>query len=690
MSGIGLVLNAAKDALLTQQYAIDVISHNVTNINTEGYTKQTPVIVAKPGESYAGFLFGRGVELSDIVSSTNSFIESRLQNSLTGYNATAEKQQYMTVLESVFSENSGWSLSNQLNELWNAWNGLANNPSALPERNILSESGTTLARTFNNIYTELKNMGMEIGNSMEIGLGSVNQLISQIADVNQQILSSEVGGTANDLRDQRTHLVGKLAEYMDISSFEYTDGSISVTTGKGYLLVSKDGGYSLGYDGNDISWQTSGNKNINITDTIVGGKLGGLLDIRDEILPKYMADLDELAKSIVWEINSAHSQGVGLNGFSSVTGAYQVLDSSEEMGAVDSGLDYYDKITDGSFKVWLYDGNGSVVGEASIHVHTNTDSLADLVSTLDSISIGGEDALNASISGNNLYLEIDQSSHPDYTFAFSDDTSNVLAALGVNTFFESANARDVSVNDVILGDKNFINAAVIHNNVDSAVADSGNSSTGFITTSGPYTGSTDSVYTVTIDSAGSQAFGSATFSWSKDGIVGGSGIAAGASVLLGTEGVAVTFSSDALDTYDNSDSFSINVEASSDTYGDYTSGDNTNALNISNLQYEDVSVKRWTYERGNSPTSSDVTGGTIDDYLHVFLSSVGIQSQSIQREAEYTQAIMGQFQELRDNLSGVSLDEEMASLIKYQHAYSAAAKLVLTANEMFETILELR
>jgi len=179
MSGIGLVLNAAKDALLTQQYAIDVVSHNITNINTEGYTKQTPVIVAKPGESYAGFLFGRGVELSDIVSSTNSFIESRLQDSLTGYNATAEKQQYMTVLESVFSENSGWSLSNQLNELWNAWNGLANNPSALPERNILSESGTTLARTFNNIYTELKNMGMEIGNSMEIGLGSVNQLLAR-------------------------------------------------------------------------------------------------------------------------------------------------------------------------------------------------------------------------------------------------------------------------------------------------------------------------------------------------------------------------------------------------------------------------------------------------------------------------------------------------------------------------------
>ena len=77
MGGLGLVLNVAKDALLAQQYAIDVISHNITNVNTEGYSRQDPILVAKRAAPYAGFMFGRGVELHEIERITNDFIEKR-------------------------------------------------------------------------------------------------------------------------------------------------------------------------------------------------------------------------------------------------------------------------------------------------------------------------------------------------------------------------------------------------------------------------------------------------------------------------------------------------------------------------------------------------------------------------------------------------------------------------------------
>src|SRR6056297_2939237 len=113
MSGIGLVLNVAKDALLTQQYAIDVTSHNIANVNTEGYSRQTAVLGAKDSTPFGGFLFGRGVQLDDIISNTNEFIEKRLHNGQSDLMATAEKETYMSVLEAVFNENSSRSLSNQ-------------------------------------------------------------------------------------------------------------------------------------------------------------------------------------------------------------------------------------------------------------------------------------------------------------------------------------------------------------------------------------------------------------------------------------------------------------------------------------------------------------------------------------------------------------------------------------------------
>ena len=125
--------------------------------------------------------------------------------------------------------------------------------------------------------------------------------------------------------------------------------------------------------------------------------LGGWLDIRDETIPKYKSDLDELAKSTIWEINSIHSQGVGLTGFTSLTGSYQTTDRYQAMGSVDSGLDFYDKISDGSFKIWLYDPTGAVVGEATVAIDADTTTLDDLSTTISGLTIGGEIALNSSM-----------------------------------------------------------------------------------------------------------------------------------------------------------------------------------------------------------------------------------------------------------------------------------------------------
>jgi flagellar hook-associated protein 1 FlgK len=123
--------------------------------------------------------------------------------------------------------------------------------------------------------------------------------------------------------------------------------------------------------------------------------------------------------------------------------------------------------------------------------------------------------------------------------------------------------------------------------------------------------------------------------------------------------------------------------------GEIAAGDNTNALVMSNLQYENTTISRWTYERGETAVSGNVVG-TIGAYLSSFESSIGISSQSAQRLREFNQSIFNTLRQARDSVSGVSLDEEMTNLIKYQHAYTAAAKLVTTADQMLETLLNLK
>ncbi|MGD9156951.1 MAG: flagellar hook-associated protein FlgK [Desulfobacteraceae bacterium] len=681
MSGIGLVLNIAKDALLSQQYAINVISHNIANVGTDGYSRQVALFEAKGAAPYGGLIFGRGVQVSDIIRTTNEFIENRLQTATSDLSMMSENETYMKVIESIFNENSGNSLSNQFNEFWNAWADVNNNPSGnnnptgMSVRNILAEYGSLLSQSFQDISGDLSDLNKGLNNSISAGVDTVNQILEQIADINGQILHVKITGNPNDLLDQRNMLLNKLSEYMDINTFESEDGSISITTSKGFALVNKRDSYLLNFDGKDINWKDG---TSSMTDGLQGGKLGAWLDLRDEVIPDYLANLDEIAKSTIWEINKLHSQGVGLSGFSSVEGTYKSTDPLAAMGSSASGLDFSDKITDGSFKLWLYDSTGAVVGEATIPVDAGTTTMSDLASTINGLSINGEDALNASIKDGALNIEIDSTTHPGYTFAFSDDDSNILAALGINTFFTDSTASNMGVNNKILSDKGFINAGTISNNVDNPVGAATNSSTGILTASGQYTGTTDGSFEIEIRAGGNFRWRKDSGAWSADIAIAGTHAIA--------EGVEITFNGVVGD-YSAGDTFTINVTESSDTNGEFFPGDNSNSLKILELQHSNVTVKQWNYSRTDGTTSKDLSNTTLDGYLHQMIGRIGIESQSVQRQKEYTQAIQGQLSETRDNMSAVSLDEEMANLIKFQQAYAAAAKLITTAEEMLEQII---
>jgi flagellar hook-associated protein 1 FlgK len=516
------------------------------------------------------------------------FIENRLMQEKSNLSSSSEMEKYMQVLEGYFNENSDTGLSTMLTDFWNGWYDISNNPSGAAERSSLYEHSALLAEKFNESGNDLTQVESDLTNAVSSGIETINQITNQIAQLNNQIVGMEADNTANDLRDKRNALVSKLNEYLDVKTFNQSNGSLTIITAKGCTLVQDSSSYELemgGSNGDRVIWQDSSGRDVDITDDVNNGKLGGWLDMRDEAVGKYQLDLDALAKEFIWSVNQQHSQGVGLEGFSSVTGSNVVSDTGKGLGTFDSGLDYSDKMIDGAFNLWIYDANGDVVGGSAnpITIDAGTTTLTDLRNKINTAATNISAPITASISDGKLTIDAGSG----YTFAFSDDTSNVLAALGINTFFTGSSAGNMGVNDAIGLNLNNIAAGQVGD--DGAIA----------------------------------------------------------------------------------------------------AGSNVNALAVTDLQNTKISISQWTCDRINGNTEGRTTS-TIEDYYHSMVGAIGIASASVSRDKTFSETMVNEISSIRDSISGVSLDEELTNLIKYQHAYAAATKLISTSDEMLSTLLEVK
>ena len=583
MSSLGMVLDIATSALAAQQYCLDVTAHNIANVDTEGYSRQTPTLQGKQPVLNQGVILGRGVETEQVTRSVDQFIENKLMQEKSNLSSSQEMEKYMQVLEGMFSENSEVSISSMLSQYWNLWNDVSNNPSGSSERIALYEYSLIMSERFKSLAPDLNQIQTDITNSVTVGVERINQITTEIAQINGKIVGMETNNNvANDLRDKRNALVSELNEYLDIKTFEQSNHSLTIIAARGCTLVQGNNNYELSMDGDRVKWEDSGGSYVDITNHITNGKLGACLELRDEIIAKYKMDLNEMAKEFIWSVNQQHTQGVGLEGFSTVTGTYSVLTSGEELGTLESGLDYHEKISTGNFNLWVYDSSG-VGSKNVISIDAGTGG-----TTLSSL----RDHINDNVSNVTANITADRkliiNADSGYTFGFSDDTSNVLAALGINTFFSGSTAGDISVNSTIGFDKNHVAAA--------------------------------------------------------------------------------------------------RIDA---TTGEFASGDNDNALAMTDLQYMSMDISQWTCDRINGNTKGSVTT-TIEGYYHAMVGSIGIVSSSISRNMEFGEMMVNELNTLRDSISAVSLDEEMTNLIKYQHAYQAAAKLITISDEMLDTLISVR
>ena len=341
MSNILGLLDIGRGALLAHQKAISITGHNIANVNTPGYSRQRVNLATSLGLTSASGQMGAGVRVSDIQRIYDQFLGSQINTESYNLGKWEAQKSSLERVEIIFDETTGFGLNQAMGDFWNAWQDLANNPEGHTERQVLVAKSEIMAETFNKISSDLNQQQNDIDNSIEGAVIEINTIAGQISDLNIKISDIEKSGqSANDLRDERDLLLKELSSMIDISSFEGDDGQVTVLVGNGRPLVQPPYSLSLSTVTNasgheDVVWVDRDGNSVDITNDISGGKLKGWLEVRDVKIEDYKTRLDDLASSIITEVNNLHTAGFDLNG--AAGGAFFTGTSASDI-AVDTNI----------------------------------------------------------------------------------------------------------------------------------------------------------------------------------------------------------------------------------------------------------------------------------------------------------------------------------------------------------------
>jgi len=315
MSLLGL-FDIGKSSILSNQVAMNAISNNIANVNTEGYSRQEVVLETTAGVQIRGDYLGRGVQIAGIRRHFDRFMQLQIIGQNQSYGRSYSLDQGLSHVEQIFNEAKGLGLFDSLQDYFNAWQGVATDPEGQPQRITLLQKARALIQNAQQIERDLsdtlKNVNDEIVNVVE----RVNTITSQIVQLSEKIVQVEAGQTdkqASYIRDQRDKLLNDLAEQIDYTWYEDNNGYLTVMVG-GKSLVTPEKAYQL-----STSVDIEGNRSVtfgmdDLTSLFEKGQLAGNIAVRDEISTDTLTSLRKLIASIIKETNSLHSSGYGLDG----------------------------------------------------------------------------------------------------------------------------------------------------------------------------------------------------------------------------------------------------------------------------------------------------------------------------------------------------------------------------------------
>ena len=316
MSSLFGTMSVALQSLLTQQGAMEVVANNIANANTPGYSREVPILEESPPILSGNTMVGTGVTLQSVQSVRDNILDLRIDQETSQQSSLNSYVDSMNQVQALFNETQGTGLQTDLSNFFNSFQSLATDPTSSSLRQAAIIAGQDLAGAFSQTSDNLSTIQQGLDQSVVQTVQQVNQLTAQVANLNQHIqMVSNSGDNPGSLEDQRDEALTNLSNLIDTAVVYANNGTVSVTTTNGALLVSGNQSDALTTQINSATGMNDVYaQGTDITSTIAGGQLQGLISARDSGIPSAQSSLDNLAAGLISAVNQQQKAGYDLNG----------------------------------------------------------------------------------------------------------------------------------------------------------------------------------------------------------------------------------------------------------------------------------------------------------------------------------------------------------------------------------------
>ena len=620
------LLNLGSQSVLTAQRQLNTTGHNISNVNTEGYSRQSVIQGAETPRMYGGQTYGMGVHVENVRRSWDQFAVNELNLSTTNYANKVDKEADLEMLSSMLSSVASKKIPENLNEWFSGVKSLADSPNDVGARKVVLEKATLISQNLNDFHETVRRQSDVVNKKLDLGIERINQLAVEIRDTHRLMMRTP--GPHNDLMDQHEKLISELSQYTKVTVTPRKNAEgFNVHIGNGHTLVSGTESSELkmidGYpDVHQRRLAMIEGKGIKaITSKDMDGKIGAMLSMRDEKIPYLMDQLGKLATSFSHEVNTLQSQGLDLRGniggliFSDVNSELIAKSRVVIPAGSEADLSVYiedtSQLVGGEYSLQYHDGDYYVTRPSG--ERTQVPVVGDAIS-LDGIRIQINQGLAA---GERILIRPTRMGAAQMGIETNDPAKIAAQSYEASTTFAQGTAKfDIEQ----AGELREFEVIISPDGKQFAVTDTNGK---ILLQPQEYPPSEP----VTVQGT--------TFE-----------LTAGAQA---------------------NDKFTANLVPSE--------GDNGNLLKMQNIQ---------TDKKLNGGES------TIIDIYHDLNTDVGLQMSTASRMTDVSRLEKEAAQERVASISGVNLDEEAANMMKFQQAYMASSKIMQAANETFDTILALR
>ncbi len=643
------ISSIASTALIAFQSSLNTISNNISNVNTEGYARQTIEFSTRSATQFGTGYIGNGVQVANITRNADEYVNGVMRDSLSNFTYSEAYAQSASYITDLLAD-PDTSVDSQIQRFYDELQSLSESPSNGAIREAFFSTADDLSQRFNTAYNQLVDEINNIHDQMSTKVDTVNSIITGIADINSQIIKSP--GTPSDLLDTRDVLLKELSEAMNISVLDQGDGTVNVFMGTGQGMVVGTTAISLAVVDNSIDQNkreiavVENSSNYPVTEFITGGELGGLVQVRDEIYIPAMNKLGRVGISMADAINNQALVGRDLTG---TRGTYFFEDVNSTSNIADRVMADSSNIAAATITVSISDTTSLTVSDYSLSFNGGGANYA-LVrdsdgTTVSSGAIGAlPDTIDVATDGFSFTFTTGS------TFNDADNYKIVPTRSGASQFdLNITKATQIPLAGAYLTESNAANTS------DMTITQPVISPASYTT----YNAANPDARTYTVSFP----------TTSQYRIVDSDGGDTGA--VAYTDGMTVTLNNggtiELAGTPVVGDTFTISPNTASAV------GDARNGVLIGDTQTTQI---------------MDSSTLTFQTAFGSMITDMGVKSHQESLSMQSNKAIYEASEQRRNEVSGVNLDEEAANMMRFQQSYQAISQVFRTSTTIFNTFLD--